>query len=317
MKNNISGNSFLTVATLILLLTFISVDGHCDYVTDENVYLGSIFEWNPQKAGDARKNYQGVTDKNNMPIQNNRALGAPTGNGAGSRGYNCTAVGINGSAAWKFEEDYYIFNGEGNDFKTFEGSFAWGGGVDGLCCELGHIQVSEDGNHWFYNSSERYTTNPNPSVSNGDYSHFDIHGLHGNNPTWANHTKDMQAQQIENVNGTYRWVNVPGAVVSKEFKPGDPYLGGDDFDLADFRSIEDDSLWPEFGKMFYIRLIDDDTILDGQDYCKAWGFGTQMHAAMGLNVMKAAPVPVPATIWLLGSGLFGVMGCYRRHHHSA
>jgi hypothetical protein len=314
VKYNTIWETFFTMATLMLFLTFFSVDGHCDYITDDNVYLGSIFEWNPQKAGDSRTNWAGITDENNMPIQNNRAIGAPTGNGVGSRVYDSTAVGINGSAAWKFEEGYYIFNGEGNDFKTFEGSFAWSWeGVDGLCCELGHIQFSEDGENWYYNSSKSYTENPNPSAGNSDYSYFDVDGLHGNNPTWANYTKDMQAMQIEEVNGMYTWVKIPDTVVSKDFNPNDPYLGGNDFDLSDFRSVDDDLPWPELGKMYYIRLIDDDTILDGQDYAKSWCFGAQMHAAMGLNTMKeTSSVPIPSTLCLLGFGLSGVLGYSRR-----
>ena len=289
-------------------LTAFTPQGWCDYVTYENVYLGSIHEWNPQQAGSNRRNWAGMTDANLMPIQNNKALGAPKGNGTYSRVYESTAVGINGSASWKFEEGFYIYNGEGNDFKTFEGSFAWSGQVDGLCCELGHIQVSEDGENWYYNSAESFIENPNPELNNGNYSYFDVQGLHGNNPTWANVEKDMKAQEIKDG----KWVNIPDTYVSKDFSPTDPYLGGNDFDLSTFRSLEDDSFWPDDGKMFYIRLIDDTKILDGQDYAKSWCFGAQMHAAMGLNVMAIESVPVPGTFSLLFSGLLGLAGLRRK-----
>ena len=299
-----------SVCFLSMLVVF-APQGQCDTVTYENVYLGSIYEWNPKEVGVSRRfnNWSGMTDGVTMPAQNNRALGAPTGNGTYSRVYNGTAVGINGSASWKFEEGFYIYNGPGNDFKTFEGSFAWGYSVDGLCCELGHIQVSEDGQNWYYNSAEKYIVNPNPDVSNGDYSYSAVEGLHGNNPTWANAEKDMQAQEIRDG----KWVNIPDTYISKDFKPTDPYLGGNDFDLSTFRSLEDDSFWPDDGKMFYIRLIDDSTILDGQDYAKGWCFGAQMHAAMGLNVMAIDSVPVPGAFSLLCVGLLGLAGLRRKN----
>ena len=28
--------------------------------------------------------------------------------------------------------------------------------------------------------------------------------------------------------------------------------------------------WPKWGKMRYVKIIDDDRVLDGQDYSKAW-----------------------------------------------
>ncbi len=63
----------------------------------------------------------------------------------------------------------------------------------------------------------------------------------------------------------------------------DPYIGGVEFDLADFRSKTDDSPWPADGRMRYIRIIDDNTILEWHDYLKELCFGANMPAAMGLN----------------------------------
>jgi hypothetical protein len=93
---------------------------------------------------------------------------------------------------------------------------------------------------------------------------------------------DVQAQHI--VDGF--WVDIPETFVSKDFRPWDPYLGGNGFDLDAFRSKEDDSPWPEGGKMRYVRIIDDDTILDGQDWNKAWSLGAQMQSALGIHVKK-------------------------------
>ena len=299
----------LLILVIIIALT-VNTGVYADTAADHNIYLDLNVEWNPQPVGAARDNYQ--IAENGMPIQNNRALGAPTGNGSWSRVYDCTAVGINGSAAWRFEEGHYIFNGSGNDFVTFEGSFAWGGAVDGLCCELAHVEVSEDAEHWYYNNAESYDINPNPDVNNPDYQYFNVSGMHGNNPTWANYTKDMQAQEIVDVDGIYKWVNVDGVMVSKDFTPTDPYLGGNGFDLSTFLSKEDDSPWADDGKMRYIRIIDDSTVLDGQDYSKAWCFGAQMHAAMGIHAMQTDPVPIPGAVWLLISGFLALAGIRKK-----
>jgi hypothetical protein len=187
---------------------------------------------------------------------------------------------VGGSAAWRFDDDYYIFDGPGPDFTTFENSFAWGGAADGLCCELAHVHTSEDLSVWYYNAEEQYDVNPSPDENDDGYAYFDVSGLHGNNPTWANHTQEMQAQEI--VDGA--WVDIPDVFVPPDFGPGDPHLGGNSFDLADFRSLDDDSPWPADGRMKYVRIVDDPEILDGQDYAKSWCLGAQMHAAMGINV---------------------------------
>ncbi|MBN2041941.1 MAG: hypothetical protein JW864_18040 [Spirochaetes bacterium] len=249
-----------------------------DAFTERNIYLDAIVEWNPGLTGAARANYVIVEDS--LPVKNDLAFGGPTGNGCGSRVYSCVCVGINGSAAFRFEEGFYIYNGDGYDFTTFEGSFAWGGAVDGLCCELAHVEVSEDLITWYYNSAEEYDINPDPTEDNGDYCHANVKGLHGNNPTWANINQDMQAYEIKNG----KWTAIEDVYVSKDFKPTDPYLGGDSFDLFTFRSKTDDSPWPDEGKMRYVRIIDDDSIIDGQGYSNGWCFGAQMHAAMGINV---------------------------------
>ena len=79
-------------------------------------------------------------------------------------------------------------------------------------------------------------------------------------------------------------------------------------------SKEDDSVpGPNDGQMQYIRIIDDSSVIDGQDYSKAWCFGAQMHAAMAINAMEITAVPLPAAIWLLGSGLLGLLGLQRKN----
>jgi hypothetical protein len=274
---------------------FFDQDGAADADTDAdsdtgqpatgNVYLGEIVasEWNPGPAGAARAGAgDGLIGEDLIPIINDRALGPPAGTGPYSMGSDCTAVGVGGSAAWRFEEGYYLFDGEGDDFITFQNSFAWGLLADGLCCELAHVLVSEDLVSWYLNSAEEYLVHPDPGQDNDDYVHAAVAGLHGNNPTWANHTKEMQAQEL--VDG--KWQDIPGETIPPDFGPGTPHLGGDRFDLADFRSELDGSPWPADGRMRYLRIVDDPAILDGQDWNVDWCLGAQLHAAMGIHVMQ-------------------------------
>jgi hypothetical protein len=257
----------------------------------DNLYLGELVDslWNPQQAGSQRVNWVGggglqVTDENRMPLKNDGALGPPEGEGSWSSGGTYTCVGVGGSAAWKFEEGRHVYNGEGPDFITFASNFAWSSACNGLVCELAHVEVSEDGSTWYYNSAEEYVENPEPDQDNPNYEYRSVVGLHGNEPTWANHEKQMQAQEIQTVDGVEKWVDIPCECISIYFTPTDPYLGGVNFDLDDFRSHADGSPWPAGGKMRYIKIIDDPAVLDGQDYLKEWCLGANLMAAMGINV---------------------------------
>jgi hypothetical protein len=161
--------------------------------------------------------------------------------------------------------------------------------VNGLCSELAHVQVSGDGMTWygipFGPGGEEYDINPDPSSNNGNYVYRSVSNLHGNEPTWANFRKDMPAEHIADTgDGIERWVEIEGVTVSRYFLPSDPYLGGSAFDLADFRLVGDAGIpWPEDGEMRYLKIIDDDTILDGQDYAKDWRLGANLSAAMAMN----------------------------------
>ncbi len=199
----------------------------------DNLYLAEVVtdEWNPQSAGSQRKNWicsadngLAATDENGMPIQNNGALGPPEGEGIFEGGGTYTCVGIDGSAAWKFEEGRYIYNGEGIDFITFSSNFAWSTAPDSLCCELAHVEVSADGETWYKNSAEDFVPNPDPPQDNGGFAYRSVSGLHGNNPTWANWKKQMQAQKIEEVDGTEQWADIPCECISIYFEPDDPYV---------------------------------------------------------------------------------------------
>ncbi len=218
-----------------------------------------------------------------MPIQNDYALGPPTGLGPYSRNDDdITVLGINGSAAWRFQLGYYIYNGPGADFRTFEGSFAWNMEVNGLCCELAHVEVSEDGVIWYKNNAEQFDINPSPAVNNANYVYANVKNMHGNEPTWANYRQDIQAHKIEGG----KWVDIPGVKVLKSFSAVTENLGGVAFDLDHFIAKAGGTPWPAGGKMRYIRIIDDTAVLDGQDYDKAWCLGAQMQSAMGIHFKK-------------------------------
>ncbi|MGD9161470.1 MAG: hypothetical protein PVG39_23860, partial [Desulfobacteraceae bacterium] len=252
--------------SVLLLSCLISPVSFADYVYYGNVYLGSVEEFNPQQAGAARNGtYEvGMIASDGMPIMNNYALGPPTGTGSWTSATENDGLilGIGGSAVFAFEEDYYIFNGEGDDFRTWGDRFCWGGQVSRHCNELAQVQVSADGINWYYNSAEAYDINPDPSSGNSGYNYYNVSGLHGNTPNWANYLQDMQAQ--EDVDGV--WTDIEGVVVPADFNAWTPYLGGDAFDLSTFLALSDNTPWPEDGRMRYIKLIDDDTILDGQSY---------------------------------------------------
>ncbi len=278
--------------SLILFTLLFLAHGMTGLALAENVYLDQVIQWNPGTVGKERFGWSDMVDENGVAIQNNNALGPPTGKGSYSSGPNNQALGINGSAVFRFEDGWYIFNGPGDDFVTFQCNFAWGGVCDNLCNELGHVEISEDGLTWYFNINEAYDINRDPNQNSGDYVYDHVRGVHGSQPTWANYQENIQAQHI--VGG--KWENIPDVYVSKDFLATDPYLGGTRFDLADFRSRLDNSAWPSRGKMRYIRITDDNTILDGQDYSKDWCLGTHINAAMGINVDEDAPPSDPPAV---------------------
>lgn len=252
----------------------------------DNLYLSSLVEdqWKPGKVGAARFGYKNgaVADDDGNPAPNDGALGGPRGLGSYQSNGSYTCVGIDGSAVWRFEEGRYIRDGEGDDFVTFSSVFAWGRAADGLCCELAHVEVSPDGISWYRNAAERFTVNPDPGADVDGYEYAAVSGLHGNNPVWANVDQDVQAEELVLSGSSYRWVDIEGVTVSRFFAATDPYLGGTRFDLADFVG-DDGSFWPADGKMRYLKIRDDSSILDGQDYSKAWCLGANLQSAMGIN----------------------------------
>ncbi len=247
-----------------------------------NLWLAEVVSFDPQPAGERRTSQSdpGIFGDDHVPVQNDRAFGPPDGTGCGAGSYDVLAVGINGSVTLAFAPGYHIYDGPGADFITFEGRFAWSCYADQMVNELAHVQVSADASRWYENADEAYDVNPDPDQDNPGYVHAHVRGLHGKSPTWANPEEILPAQEL--VDG--RWEDLPGVWVCPAIDPRDPYLGGDRFDLATFRALDDGSRWPPDGRMRYLRLIDDDTILDGQDYAKAWSTGAHVQAALGIHV---------------------------------
>jgi len=258
----------------------------------DNVYLTEFVDWEPGTVGASRRSAD-YTDSEGRPLKKFTAdaLGPPEGSGSGSSGSGLTCpVGINGWAVWKFDPRYVIVDGPGDDFVTFAKTFAWGRTADRLCCELAHVEVSPDGSTWYVLPEElvEYDVNQTPSVSSNKYIYRNVKNLHGNAPTWANFRRDMQAETLANIDGVERWEDLPDVTVSRYFEATEDRLGGTSFDLADFHLKGDESTpWPADGKMKYLKIIDDDTILDGQDYDKAWCLGANLMSAMGINTRLA------------------------------
>ncbi len=250
----------------------------------ENVYLTSFVKWEPGVVG---KNRRGkYTDAEGHPLESftSMALGPPEGSGSYTSGTGSTCpVGINGWGVWKFDKSFVIVNGTGPDFTTFTKTFAWGSKANGLCCELAHVEVSENGTDWYICTKEKYDKNFEPGTANDGYIYSHVSNIHGNEPSWANFRIGVQAEVLKDG----AWEKLPGMVVEKYFKAGDPYLGGVSFDLSDFSGKEAPHLpWPEEGRMRYLKIVDDAQILDGQDYNPDWRLGANLMAAMGLNVKK-------------------------------
>ena len=259
-----------------------------DPLYPENVYLTRFVEWGPGVDGASGRGTE-YTDSEGRPVESltGNALGPPEGGGSATGGEGLTCpVGINGWAVWEFDPDWVIIDGPGDDFITFTKTWAWGGLVDGLCSELAHVQVSEDGSLWYEHGSEVYVVNPTPGVANGAYTYAGVFRLHGNQPTWANFRRDVAAEEIADPgDGNFEWTVIDGTTISRYFQPGDPHLGGVRFNLSDFHLVGNPATpWPDGGRMRYLKIIDDDTILDGQDYAPDWSLGANLMAAMGLNV---------------------------------
>lgn len=251
-------------------------------VYPHNVYLDRVVSWSPGTVGSARVGWADMVDSDGVPIDNGAALGGPTGRGWAASGGGNQTVGVNGSAVFAFEEGWAVVDEEGDDFVTFQANFSWTPTADDLTNELAHVAVSPDGERWYGPAGAAWDPNPAPGEANDGFVHAHVALLHGSNPTWANVTEPIQAEQLEDG----RWVPVDGVVIPPNFSASDPWLGGTRFDLSGFVALDDGSPWPADGRARYLRITDDSAILDGQDYAPEWSLGAHINAAMGIHVVE-------------------------------
>jgi hypothetical protein len=265
----------------------------------DNVYLTVNIEFNPGKAGIERAaSLPEYYDAEGYPLEYTKdgACGPPEGSAAAySSECEMTVLGSGGWAVWEFDPDWRIIDGPGDDFITFSNHNLLGNEPDSSWNELAHVYISGDGENWYISGAEDYIENTQPGTSNSDYSWANVTDVHGNNHSWANFRKEIAAEKLSASTGVYEKVldgSGNSVMISRYFKPDDPYLGGDRFDLSDFVQAEpagglNGSSWPAGGKMRYLKLVDDPSILDGQDWNPDWMTGARIMSAMGVNVEPA------------------------------
>ena len=176
-----------------------------------------------------------------------------------------------------------IGNGAGADFAVFENGFAYGS-PNGLFMELAYVEVSTNGTDFARFNS--ISTNTEPVAGSGGFSGWDttnVYNLAGKNQSG--------------------W----GTVFDLEELVSDPLVLCGLLDLNDIQ---------------YVRLVDipgtgdyldslGNPILDAHPTTGSGGFDFRLTE--GVAVLNAAsPVPVPAAIWLFGSGLIGLVSIRRR-----
>ncbi|HCH63068.1 MAG TPA: hypothetical protein DFR83_09705, partial [Deltaproteobacteria bacterium] len=171
--------------------------GASDIILPNNVYLDTVVEWRPGTVGASRIGWGDMVDSVGVPIENGHALGAPTGFGPTRSGPQNLTVGIDGEAVFRFADGWAVVDGEGDDFVTFQCNFAFGNEADRFINELGRIAVSDAGTDWYVPARVVYQDNPTPGEIRYGYTYAGVEGLHGIEPTWANHTMAVQAHILE------------------------------------------------------------------------------------------------------------------------
>jgi hypothetical protein len=68
------------------------------------------------------------------------------------------------------------------------------------------------------------------------------------------------------------------------------------------------------GELMSFIFADENDLIDGAPFVTAFAAGQWVvDGALGkVSYVSTAPVPVPAAVWLLGSGLLGLIGVARR-----
>ena len=180
--------------------------------------------------------------------------------------------------------DDAIKNGAGADFAVFENSFisSWGDGAGYTFAELGYVDVSTDGINFARFDSHSLVTDPFPlGQPYGCIDSTDVYNLAG--------------KHVNNYGDSW----------------GTPFdldtLLDNDLVLAGLVDIDE---------INYVKIVDipgSGDFLDSygngiEDAWHTWGTGGFDLDAIG--VINA--VPIPGAVWLLGSGLLGLLGINRK-----
>lgn len=199
------------------------------------------------------------------------------------------AIG-SGQAGWiTVGFDQAITNGPGSDFAVWENGFVVSGTGGRIYAELGYVDVSTDGDNWVeFPSAYLEVESGNPNI---DPTY--VYNLAGNYKAHYIPVEDREGtpfnlDDILSTDAVLAGLVDPNAINYVRLRDiiggGE---GGDNWDQATYFGYDRDHL-----------------IHDGISY----GGGADWDA---IGVMNA--VPIPAAVWLFGSGLLGLIGIRRRN----
>ena len=184
--------------------------------------------------------------------------------------------------------DTAITNGSGADFVVWENGFEVSGSNGLVYAELGYVSVSTDGDNWVTFPSvydDVASGNPNIDPTN-------VYNLAGNYVAYYT--------DVENYEGTP--FDLDDLANTAEVLSGL-------VDLSDINFMRIDDIigagegGTNYDEATYFGYASDHLIYDGGSY----GGGADWNAVGVINA-----VPIPAAVWLLGSGLIGLVGIRRR-----
>ncbi|MBN1906187.1 MAG: VPLPA-CTERM sorting domain-containing protein [Deltaproteobacteria bacterium] len=213
--------------------------------------------------------------------------------------------GITGPGILTLGFDNAIYNGEGADFAAFENGFVsnystGAGSVAGqMFAELGFVDVSTNGTDFARFPSD-YLNYPNATTNGMVDNRIDLNG------TGTMVSTNYLTQDVSNI---YNLVGKHANAYSASW--------GTPFDLDDL--LNDPLVLSgavDLNEINYVRIVDipgNGTLTDADgnpiyDAWVTWGSGGLDFEALG--VINA--VPIPGAIWLLGSGIIGLLGIRRR-----
>ncbi|MCP4115245.1 MAG: VPLPA-CTERM sorting domain-containing protein [Desulfobacteraceae bacterium] len=192
----------------------------------------------------------------------------------GKAGDGVVSLGDGGSATLTF--DAPIANGDGYDFAVFENSFS------DTFLELGFVEVSSDGENFFRFDAVSETQTGTQVGGFGNLDTTNLNNFAGKYK--ANYGTGFDLEELSGIRGldifNIGWVRIIDVVGSID----DAYATCDSFG----NKVNDPWKTP-FGSS-----------------------GFDLDAVGVIN--QGSPVPVPAAVWLLGSGLVGLVGLRRKNN---